>query len=74
MESSILHALCGKYSVCQGLAVTGVDFFGKLETTEPATTSMKAKDASPGRVKAESPTYAPPVRQRPGGNSSLVLG
>lgn len=74
MENSVPRAVYGKFPLCQGLAVTGVDFFGKLETTEPATTSRKAKDSSSGGVKPESPIYAPPVRQRPGGNSSLVLG
>eukprot|EP00752_Nemacystus_decipiens_P010992 g9769.t1 len=64
----------------QGLSVTSVALFGTLDTTEPATgtSAMDAMGAtetmSIGGQSNDGSTYSAPVRQGPGGNSSLVLG
>lgn len=62
----------------QGLSVTSVQMFGSLDTTEPAIAALAvdmAEKMSMGDQSNDGPsTYAAPVRQGPGGNSSLVLG
>lgn len=61
----------------QGLSVASVALFGSLDTTEPAVAELSEQMAdtlSLGGHSTEGSTYAPPVRQGPGGNSSLVLG
>lgn len=61
----------------QGLSVASVALFGSLDTTEPAIAEISEQMAdtlSLGGQSTEGSTYAPPVRQGPGGNSSLVLG
>lgn len=60
--------------------MTSVALFGTLDTTEPATgpPAVDAMDASEtmsmGGQSNEGSTYSAPIRQGPGGNSSLVLG
>lgn len=64
----------------QGLNVTAVELFGSLDTTGPATVQQSPMDlAETQSIGAHSSadgaaTYSRPVRQGPGGNSSLVLG
>eukprot|EP00903_Cladosiphon_okamuranus_P013063 g12184.t1 len=64
----------------QGLSVTSVALFGTLDTTEPpkGNPPVDAMDAtetmSVGGQSNEGSTYSAPIRQGPGGNSSLVLG
>lgn len=61
----------------QGISVASVALFGSLDTTEPAVaaiTEQMADTLSLGGQSTEGSTYAPPIRQGPGGNSSLVLG
>ena len=60
-------------SVSQGLGVTSVELFGKVETVQPPI-AQSAEKAEPERFSTERSTYLVPVRQGPGGNSSLVLG
>ncbi|CAM9273897.1 unnamed protein product [Pylaiella littoralis] len=60
----------------QGLSVTSVALFGSLDTAEPpAAEPLDAVETmSIGGQSNEGSTYNAPVRQGPGGNSSLVLG
>lgn len=64
----------------QGLSVTSVALFGTLDTTEspkgtPPVDAMDATETmSIGGQSNEGSTYSAPIRQGPGGNSSLVLG
>lgn len=65
--------------VVQGLNVTAVELFGSVDTTQqeaPATAHAVDVMATQGvdAQSTEGSTYAPPIRQGPGGNSSLVLG
>lgn len=67
-------------SSLQGLNVTTVELFGSLDTTEPEPVQQSSIDlAETQTIGAHSSadgaaTYSRPVRQGPGGNSSLVLG
>lgn len=61
--------------------MTSVALFGTLDTAEPAAKGAPALDAmdatetmSMGGQSNEGSTYSAPIRQGPGGNSSLVLG
>lgn len=64
----------------QGLNVAAVELFGSLDTTEAPATKARAMDISEAQsIEAQSSVdaasaYSRPVRQGPGGNSSLVLG
>ena len=61
----------------QGLNVTSVALFGSVDTTEPPATGEAVdmtETMSVGGQSNEGSTYSAPVRQGPGGNSSLVLG
>lgn len=56
--------------------MTSVELFGSLDTAEPAAeeSSEMADNSSVGAQSLDGSTYSAPVRQGPGGNSSLVLG
>lgn len=60
----------------QGLNVTSVALFGSVDSTEPPAINAvdMAETMSVGGQSNEGSTYSAPVRQGPGGNSSLVLG
>lgn len=74
---NLLLLPCKRY-VHQGLNVTAVERFGSVDTTRPPAVQIPRADLtemqSVGAHSKEMSTYAPPVRQGPGGNSSLVLG
>ncbi|CBN74096.1 conserved unknown protein [Ectocarpus siliculosus] len=60
----------------QGLNVTSVALFGSVDSTEPPAANAvdMAETMSVGGQSNEGSTYSAPIRQGPGGNSSLVLG
>lgn len=68
--------ICFCLSARKGLSVTSVALFGSLDTAEPpAAEPLDAVETmSIGGQSNEGSTYNAPVRQGPGGNSSLVLG
>lgn len=57
--------------------MTSVALFGSLDTTEPPSAEAPmdiAEAMTVGGQSTDGATYNAPVRQGPGGNSSLVLG